>query len=128
VNRGRRWILDDAIEQSALAPVTRHVLHTLLRRADARTAVIPDQRLPTLGQLQAATGLRKQTMTEALKDAIDRGWLTRERGGGPGHSTRYTITIPAPIVGRQVAHFEPLIVGHPTAHNGTRRTYSEVGR
>ena len=35
MSRGRRWKLQDEVEQSGLHPMTRHVLHTLLHKADA---------------------------------------------------------------------------------------------
>jgi predicted transcriptional regulator len=95
VSRGRRWQLHDAIEQSGLPHTVRHVLQTLLIRADAYTAVIPDCRMPTIADLERATGLRRQDVGEALTYAITKGWLHRTRGGGKGNPSRYTVLLPS---------------------------------
>jgi DNA-binding MarR family transcriptional regulator len=98
MNRGRRWQLQDAIEQSGLPHRVRHVLQALLHRADARTGIIPAGRMPTITDLVNATGLRRQDVGEALTYAVAKGWLRRERGGGPGNPTRYTVLLPSECV------------------------------
>jgi DNA-binding MarR family transcriptional regulator len=94
VSRGRRWKLQDEVEQSGLHPMTRYVLHTLLHKADARTGIIPAEWQPTFTELERRTGMRRQDVGSALSDAEKQGWLHRIRGGGKGNPTQYTIKLP----------------------------------
>ena len=70
---GKRWQLDHAIEQSGMPPIHRHLLHTLLRSADAKTAVIPDEWQPSSASLIARTGLRRADVAKILTDVEKRG-------------------------------------------------------
>jgi hypothetical protein len=98
-NQGRRWMLDQAIEWSGLPPMTRHVLHTLLRRADAQTGLIPDEHQPSYVRLRSVTGLGQGALAGALRDAEKNGWLWRRRGGGRGgQKTRYVVKLPRETV------------------------------
>jgi hypothetical protein len=98
MNRGRRWDLHEAVEESGLPHNTRHILQTLLLRADTQTVIIPPERMPTVAQLAHKTGLRRQDVGEALKYAVMKGWLRRERGGGKGNPTSYTVLMPSECV------------------------------
>jgi hypothetical protein len=90
-----RWGKDTAVETSGLPPRTRHLLHTLLRRAVPETGLIPDRFQPSLISLEQKTGLRHETLLRELNRAEKAGWLIRHRSkGGRGHRTHYTVAIP----------------------------------
>jgi hypothetical protein len=93
---GRRWKLDHAIEQSGMEPMTRHLLHTLLRNAEPKTGLIPDEHQSSMAALRQRTGMRLETLQDAIKDAERRGWLLHKRGGGrrPGSTNRYVVKRP----------------------------------
>lgn len=91
----RRYLLDNAIEDSELPYRARHLLHTLLRRADVATGAIPDQFQPSLAALQNRTGFRHETLLRELNRLEKARWLIRDRRGpGRGRRTRYTVTVP----------------------------------
>ncbi|MGH2635747.1 MAG: helix-turn-helix domain-containing protein [Actinomycetota bacterium] len=62
-----------------------------------------DSCFPSLPAIAKGTGLGLATVKRALADLEDAGWIHRERGGGRGHSNRYTA--------RKPAHPEPLSAG-----------------
>ena len=93
--RGRRWIIQDAIRDSRLPPLTRLLLHTLNNAADPDTGRIPYRFSPSLVDLRRWTGMREETFLNELNRAEERGWLVRERSkGGRTRRTRYTVVIP----------------------------------
>lgn len=96
--RGRRWILDDAIEASGLPVTTRHLMHTLLRGANVETGLIPDRYMPSLVILRRRTGMRHEVLLRELDRAERLGWLECEHSkGGRGRRSRYRVVIPETI-------------------------------
>jgi len=130
--RPLRYVLDDAIEASALPHRQRHILHTLLRRAevDLFNARIPDQFQPSVIGLQKRSGIRHQTLLSDLNQLERTGWLIRKRSrGGRGRRTQYTVTMPEtgplpdPIQASESGPLaDPFSAGNRSAFEGGNRS------
>ncbi len=89
---GRRIDIERALVASDEPPVARHILLTMLIRADWETGVIPPEFTPSLTILQAETGLSRVTLATHLSGLESRGWLLRNRG--LGRLNAYALRVP----------------------------------
>jgi hypothetical protein len=91
----RAWVL--AIPP--LPPPARHIMHALLSRADADTAVVPEEHTPSLTELEHLTGYTRSTVRKWLNHLEAAGWTDRDRpdvadAQANGAKTRYRLMIP----------------------------------
>lgn len=77
--QGMKWRVNRAVCASTLPPPSRLVMFVLSDRADARTAVIPDERTPSLAELASDTGLGEATVKRHLAGLEAAGWVERTR-------------------------------------------------
>lgn len=87
-----RWNYEAAIERSGLKPLTRLVLATIARNADARTGMIPARYMPSAASLASRTGLSERRVRDHLKLAEEAGWLIIEQR--PGLKAMLALAIP----------------------------------
>lgn len=95
--KGKRWGVEDALAKSDLKPMTRLVVYDLLRRSDARTAVIPAAYSPSLASIARSTGLGKSTVKLHLNLAESGEWVTRTRNpkeNSDNDPTDYAMHVP----------------------------------
>ncbi|MEU0343173.1 hypothetical protein ABZ092_30545 [Streptomyces bobili] len=94
-----RFEYERAIRRSDLPPPSRHLALTIATWADMDSGVIPDRFQPSLGTLEAATGLVRATVRAHLDRLEDEKWLERHRPdqvkARTEHArTRYVLLIP----------------------------------
>lgn len=98
----RAWIL----EIPALPAPARLIMLTLLSRADADTAIVPEGFTPSLTELAALTGLDRSTVRRQLNRIEEDGWAVRNRpdvadARTNGAKTQYELCIPGRGVGAE---------------------------
>jgi hypothetical protein len=71
-------VLDEAISESALPAPVRHVFRTLAPRIDWHTGLIPEDRTPSITELQHHTGHGRRTVRNALYCLQEHGWISRQ--------------------------------------------------
>ncbi|MGW3650221.1 hypothetical protein [Streptomyces sp. NPDC000878] len=94
-----RFEYERAIRRSDLPPPSRHLALTIATWADMNTGIIPDRFQPSLGTLEAATGMGRKTVRTHLDVLEEREWLERHRPdkvkARTEHArTRYVLIIP----------------------------------
>jgi hypothetical protein len=72
-----KWEVTRAIRASDLPPPARLVMFVLADCAEAKTAVVPDERTPSLTQLGKDTGLDRRTVTRHMEQLVADGWIIR---------------------------------------------------
>jgi hypothetical protein len=92
-SRGKRWLFEDAVKASALQPLTRLTIRTIMDRADGDTGIVPAPfDALSLPELAAATGMSERAVSKHLDLATEQGWLVRQRSnGGRGKRNRYQL-------------------------------------
>lgn len=92
-----KWRVNRAVKRSTLPPPSRLVMFVLSDRADAKTAVIPDEHTPLQSELAEETGLGIATVKRHLEALESDGWIIRdvpsEQGRARGERTRYRLAI-----------------------------------
>lgn len=92
-----KWRVNRAVKRSTLPPPSRLVMFVLSDRADARTAVIPEEHTPTQTELAEETGLGIATVKRHLDALTADGWIVRdvpsEQARARGERTRYRLAL-----------------------------------
>jgi len=89
---------------------------TLAERADARTAVIPDEHTPSQAELADETGLGLATVKRHIETLTAEGWIVRdvptEQGRARGERTRYRLAIGGQEATASTAHSDTSSTAH----------------
>ena len=75
-----KWQVNEAVmASSTLPPHSRLIMLVLSDRADARTGIIPDDRVPSIRELADMTGLSEATVKRRKPELEAAGWLMYDR-------------------------------------------------
>ena len=93
-----RWRVIDAVEESDLPPIARHLMHVLCGRADVDTGDLGDHS-PSLSLLATLTGWSRRVVVNHLDVLEDGKWLVRTRptvaaARSKKERTRYAVRVP----------------------------------
>ena len=96
---GLKWRVNRAVRASTLPAPARLIMFVLSDMADAKTAEIPAERTPSLGDLAEQTGLSEATVKRHLPALESLGWVVPTRPTAAEQarhvSTRYRLAIPS---------------------------------
>jgi DNA-binding transcriptional MocR family regulator len=131
-----KWEVQAAVLNSELSSTGRLLMHTLLTRANAETAVIAAEHSPSLSELARESGMDKRTVTRTMPTLEVEGWVRRKvptlKESRKGARTRYALLVglgahnPHPGAGDpQAGGTEPPGVG---AHNPQPRGTQPLNR
>lgn len=106
-----KWEVQAAVMNSGLSTMCRLLMHTLLTRAAADTAVIALQHSPSLSELAHDSGMDRRTVMKTLATLETEGWLDRKappsKEARKGAKTRYRLLVPVGAVSPQVGATDP---------------------
>ena len=119
-----RWRYENAIEKSGLKPLTRLVLATIARRADAQSGMIPAKFMPAAASLAAATGLSERRVRDHIDLAEKAGWLVVERR--EGRKAMLALAIPGRDMAAEVTTTPDAVAGTPDVPAHTPDAPSDV--
>lgn len=126
-----KWQVNLALRQSTLPPPSRHIMLALSDIADPKTAVIPDERTPSLAELTTWTGYDKSTVTRHLDLLDETGWLHRDRpdrivARRDGVRTKYRLMVPRGALCTTGDEPEQAVDGDPVVHSAPERGAQET--
>lgn len=81
-----------ALEDSDLSPTARHIIRVIEDFADNATG----EAYPSITRIAKRTGYCRQTVCTGIEEAVSKGWMTVERGGGKKRPNVYRVAPPAP--------------------------------
>lgn len=95
---GLKWRVNRAVQESTLPAPSRLLMFVLSDRADARTAVVPEDRTPSLADLAKCSGHSEATVKRHMGLLEANGWVVVERPSAEGmarhESNRYRLALP----------------------------------
>jgi hypothetical protein len=116
---GLKWRVNRAVRASTLPAPARLIMFVLSDMADAKTAEIPAERTPSLGDLAEQTGLSEATVKRHLPTLESLGWVVPTRPTAAEQarhvSTRYRLAIPSGGSERAPETPDPGAQGEPPA-------------
>lgn len=121
-----KWQVNQAVKQSSLPPPARLIMFALSDAADPATAVVPDDRSPSLAELSSWTGLDTSTVTRHLNVLDADGWVHRDRpdrdvARRTGVQTKYRLDVPRGAVCMTGDEVEQAEDGSPVVQTAPQR-------